>query len=97
MNIIKYTTMKKIIIILFFVLIAFAKNAKAQTSGVPDTLAYLQSIVANKAQYIGQPFSVLKNSLKFNLLFVLPHAMRSKTTILLRGSLLSKNNWGKSF
>lgn len=29
---------------------------KAQT-GVPDTLVYLQTIVANKTQYIGQPFS----------------------------------------
>ncbi len=51
------------LIILLFVLTAFAKDAKSQTSGVPDTLAYLQSIVANKTQFIGQPFSVLKSSL----------------------------------
>ncbi len=55
--------MKNILIILFFVLTGFIKNVNAQTTGVPDTLAYLQSIAANKSQYIGQPFSKLMDRL----------------------------------
>lgn len=58
--------MKRILTILFFTIISFSKNTKAQ-SGVPDTLAYLQTIVANKAQYIGQPFSKLFDSLNLNI------------------------------
>lgn len=49
--------MKKKLIILI-VLITSLKQLNAQT-GVPDTLAYLQSIAANKSQFIGQPFSKL--------------------------------------
>lgn len=57
--------MKKIILILL--IFAATKNLNAQTSGVYDTLAYLQSIVANKSQFIGQPFSVLQDSLKIQI------------------------------
>lgn len=64
--------MKKIIII--FLIIAATKNAKAQTYGVSDTLAYLQSIVANKAQFIGQPFSVLSASLQIEIKYFSPFA-----------------------
>ncbi len=63
--------MKKIIIIILVTL--FTKNTNAQT-GVPDTLAYLQSIAANKAQYIGQPFSVLKNNLQIQIKYFQPFA-----------------------
>jgi len=54
-------------------MLANTKNINAQT-GVPDTLAYLQNIVANKAQYIGQPFSILKNSLQIQVKFFFPFA-----------------------
>lgn len=61
--------MKKIILIML--IIAFSTKTKAQ---VPDTLAYLNSIVANKAQYIGQPFSILKNNLQIQIKFFSPFA-----------------------
>ncbi len=63
--------MKNILIIGFIALISFSKNAKAQ-AGVPDTLAYLQTIVANKTQYIGQPFSVLYDNLQIQIKFFTP-------------------------
>jgi hypothetical protein len=46
---------------------------KAQT-GVPDTLAYLQTIVQNKAQYIGQPFAKLLDSLQIKIKLFFPIA-----------------------
>ena len=54
--------MKKIIFIFLITISVFAGDTKAQA--VPDTLAYLQTIINNKAAYIGQPFSVLKDSLQ---------------------------------
>lgn len=56
--------MKKIFIILsIFCLISSAKlNAQ-----VPDTLVYLQNIIANKTQFIGHPFSKLFDSLNLNI------------------------------
>ncbi len=65
--------MKNILIIGFIALISFSKNAKAQT-GVPDTLVYLQSITANKANYIGQPFSALLDDLQIQIKFFSPFA-----------------------
>ncbi|MBS1626939.1 MAG: hypothetical protein JSR09_07600 [Bacteroidetes bacterium] len=65
--------MKKIFFISLIIMLANTKNINAQT-GVPDTLAYLQNIVANKAQYIGQPFSILKNSLQIQVKFFFPFA-----------------------
>jgi len=71
--------MKKLIFILLF--FSATKTIKAQ---VPDTLAYLQSIVATKAQYIGQPFSVLMNNLQIQIKFYFPfasmHADKTKET-----------------
>lgn len=58
--------MKKILVITFITLLSLAKDTKAQT-GVPDTLAYLQTIVANKAQYIGQPLSTLLSDLQIQI------------------------------
>ena len=55
---------------IFSVLIVFALcmlKTKAQPAGVPDTLAYLQTIVANKTQYIGQPLSLLLNHLQIEV------------------------------
>ena len=59
--------MKNKIISILIILMFFVSKAKAQTTGVPDTLAYLQTIVANKAQYIGQPFSLLINHLQIEV------------------------------
>jgi hypothetical protein len=49
--------MKSIITILCFVLLA--KNSSAQI----DTFAFLKNFELQKAQYIGQPFSVLLNAM----------------------------------
>ncbi|MBK7347651.1 MAG: hypothetical protein IPI98_12300 [Chitinophagaceae bacterium] len=64
--------MKKIILIIL--IITVAKNVSAQLNGVPDTLAYLQTIVANKAQYIGQPFSTLIDNLQIQIKHFIPFA-----------------------
>jgi hypothetical protein len=67
--------MKKIFIILIITFSSvLSTKADAQPYGVPDTLAYLQSIVANKAQFVGQPFSVLQDSLKIQIKFFSPFA-----------------------
>ncbi|MBK8710825.1 MAG: hypothetical protein IPL97_02910 [Niastella sp.] len=60
--------MKKIVLILAIIM-AITKNVEAQTYGVPDTLAYLQTIIANKANFIGQPFSTLLNDLQIQVNF----------------------------
>ncbi len=59
--------MKKILFILLINSFFCSIKTVAQTSIVPDTLAYLQTIVANKSQYIGQPFSSLLNSLQIQI------------------------------
>ncbi len=67
--------MKKILIILFVTFSSMLMTkVKAQNYGVPDTLAYLQSIVTNKAQFIGRPFSKLQDSLKIQIKFFSPFA-----------------------
>jgi hypothetical protein len=73
--------MKKILLIL---LVIIATSTKAQT-GVPDTLAYLQYIVANKSKFIGKPFSVLQDSLKIKIKFFSP-----------RANIPHKRNWETS-
>lgn len=69
--------MKKIGLIILITI--FTKNIHGQ-----DTLAYLQSIVANKAQYIGQPFSTLYSNLSIQIKFFSPvadiHHNKSKET-----------------
>ena len=65
--------MKKLILMLILSGTIF-KNAGAQTTSVTDTLAYLQTIVASKANYIGQPFSVLMNSLQMPIKSFIPFA-----------------------
>jgi len=64
--------MKKTILITLF--IGTTIILKAQTSGVTDPLAYLQSIVANKTQFIGQPFKKLVDSLQIQIRFYFPFA-----------------------
>jgi hypothetical protein len=66
--------MKQVIIVTLFFLFASFSKVNAQSVGVPDTLAYLQSIVANKAFFIGKPFSVLRDSLKIQIKHFSPHA-----------------------
>lgn len=66
--------MKKILIIIIIFSAVHSTNVNAQTSGVPDTLSYLQTIVTNKAQYVGQPFSVLYNALQIQVKFFSPFA-----------------------
>jgi hypothetical protein len=63
--------MKRFIILLCGILV-FAQEIHSQNTRLPDTLAYLQTIVANKAQYIGQPFSFLKNSLQIEIKYFSP-------------------------
>lgn len=57
--------MKNVVLILLFILLN--NGSKAQSVGVPDTLVYLQSIVTNKAQYIGRPFYVLYSGLQIQI------------------------------
>lgn len=59
--------MKKKIILGFIFITLFLSKTNAQTAGVPDTLVYLRTIVANKAQYIGQPLSLLINHLQIEI------------------------------
>ena len=66
--------MKKILILTFIMLTLLKYNGKAQTYGVPDTLVYLQNIVANKAFYIGKPFSILLDSMKIQIKCFSPFA-----------------------
>ena len=65
--------MKKIFLILTLIIAIPAKDTKAQ-NGVSNTLAYLQTIVANKALYIGQPFSTLLNDLQIQIKYFQPSA-----------------------
>jgi hypothetical protein len=66
--------MNKTLAILVIVITISGKNVNAQYIAVPDTLAHLQTIVANKAFYIGKPFSVLGDSLKIQIKFFSPFA-----------------------
>lgn len=65
--------MKRILILTLALTLITQTGLKAQT-GVPDTLAYLQTIVQNKAQYIGQPFAKLLDSLKIQVKYFYPSA-----------------------
>ena len=61
--------MRRILVIVFLLNVVNEENVTAQ---VPETLAYLQSVVANKAQFVGQPFSVLRDSLKIQIKYFSP-------------------------
>jgi hypothetical protein len=56
--------MKKIIIVLIITLVTNTNLVKAQ---VTDTLAYLRSIEANKAQFIGRDFAYLVSNLQIQI------------------------------
>ncbi|MBC7935738.1 MAG: hypothetical protein H7Y86_10350 [Rhizobacter sp.] len=68
--------MKKIVFLSFIILLAFTSKVKAQSC--VDTLAVLQTIVANKSSYIGQPFSVLESQLPIAVKNFLPIPMGNK-------------------
>jgi hypothetical protein len=68
--------MKKTVIVILFIAAISKCNSYGQATGVPDTLAYLQTIVTNKAQYIGQPFSVLQSSLQIEIKFFSPFSAK---------------------
>ena len=80
----KILIMKKKIISSLIILMLFVSKSDAQPAGVPDTLAYLQTIVANKAQFIGQPFSVLLSHLQVQVKYFSPfgkiHHQKDKET-----------------
>lgn len=61
--------MKKIV---FVGLLFFSSSSNAQKA-VSDTLTYLKSIVANKTQYIGKPFSALLSDLQIQIKHFMPN------------------------
>ena len=61
--------MKKVLLILVVFLHA---KAQLRAQGVPDTLQYLKTIVQNRSQYIGQPFSKLLKALEINIQYFSP-------------------------
>lgn len=73
--------MKKIILIICILFVTKVTNAQ---TGVPDTLTYLQTIINNKTQFIGQPFSALSNTLQIQVKHFSPfaddHAYKNKET-----------------
>ncbi len=64
--------MKKIFFIFFITICFHQKNTCAQAAPVNDTLQYLQSIINNKANYVGYPFSKLFDSLQIQIKFFWP-------------------------
>jgi hypothetical protein len=65
--------MKKILAILI-IIVCSSNMVIANETNKPkiDTLAYLKSIVANKANYVGRPFSALLNDLQIQIRFFSP-------------------------
>lgn len=55
-------------VVLFLVCICSFSAAQAQTTPITDTVAYLKSIEARKAEFIGKPFSVLLKELKLPII-----------------------------
>jgi hypothetical protein len=68
--------MKLIIILFLCTLLLSIEKIKAQTYPTPitDTANYLRYIVANKQQFIGQPFSTLYNFLQISPKMFTPRA-----------------------
>ncbi len=69
--------MKKYIIAVFIVFGFCVKSSNAQNTQVTDTLQYLQLIVSNKTQYVGQPFSKLLDSLQIQIKHFSPFSANS--------------------
>ena len=61
-------------IILLLISTCFFSTVQAQNTPITDTVAYLKSIEARKAGYIGQPFSKLLDSLKIDIRYFSPRS-----------------------
>ena len=70
---------------------------------VPDTTAYLENIVKNKAQYIGKPFSTLEKDLKIRIIGYNPLTQtpmdisKEGSTVLIFGNLNKNTNFSEYF
>lgn len=65
--------MKKILIALLFS-VCLNNMSTVKGANLSDTLSYLQTIVANKANYIGKPFTTLLNDLQIQIKYFCPLA-----------------------
>ncbi len=65
--------MKKITLIILLVIVVLT-HVKQTNAQVLDTVAYIKTIIANKNQYVGKPFSVLLKDLKINIKYFSPFA-----------------------
>ena len=63
-------------ILLLLTVFIFQLTGRAQNRPISDTLAYLKTIETNKSQFIGQPFSVLLDSLDISVKFYFPNAAK---------------------
>jgi hypothetical protein len=76
--------MKKVALIIAIVCCSAKSFCQSYPTPVTDTLGYLRHLVANKQQFIGQPFSVLNDSLKIQIKYFSPfgayHHDQSKET-----------------
>ena len=70
---------------------------------LPDTTAYLENIVKNKAQYIGKPFSALEKDLKIRIIGYTPieetpmDISKEGSTVLIFGNPNKKTNFSEYF
>jgi hypothetical protein len=64
--------MKKIVLIVAIVCCSAKSFCQSYPTPVTDTLGYLRYLVANKQLFIGQPFSVLNDSLKIQIKYFSP-------------------------
>jgi len=78
--------MKKLFFLFFLTILLSTNKSFSQSypTHITDTLNYLRYIVSNKQQFIGQPFNVLKDSLKIDIKYFCPfgayHFDQSKET-----------------
>ena len=64
--------MNRAFLIAFVAFFSFLSRAQAQI----DTVAYLQTLVANKTQFIDQPFTKLRDCLKLQIKYFGPYASK---------------------
>jgi hypothetical protein len=62
----------KRVLIAFLFSVCLSKVSNARIFNPPDTLTYLQSIVANKANYVGKAFSTLLSDLQIQIKYFSP-------------------------
>jgi hypothetical protein len=66
--------MRKIALIVSIVCCSIKSFCQSYPTPITDTASYLRYIVANKHQFIGQPFSTLYNFLQISPKMFTPHA-----------------------